>query len=314
MSDAAEIQAQKDRIVAQHGPWTAHDYELAPGLYTIGGTPPPGYEPGGEPDEIKLRRVMQIICDHSPRPVSDLRVLDLACLEGLYCVELALRGATVVGVEGREANIAKARFARDALSLTRVELVRADVRTLSREAYGQFDVVLCLGLLYHLPAADAARLVRTIASMCTGFAILDTQVALTPDVATVDEDRVYWGHHWREHEPGTTPEVRLRALWKSLDNETSFYFTRPSLLNLLMHSGFTSVYECLIPPEPAKEENRTTVVAMVGTREQLIAVPRTNARQWEDIPESRKEPFVVRRIARRLVPHRVRRAVKSLVS
>ena len=37
----------------------------------------------------------------------NLRILDLACLEGHYAIEFALQGATVVGIEGRESNIQK---------------------------------------------------------------------------------------------------------------------------------------------------------------------------------------------------------------
>ena len=42
----------------------------------------------------------------------ELRILDLACLEGQYAIEFAMQGAEVVGIEGREANIQKAIFAK----------------------------------------------------------------------------------------------------------------------------------------------------------------------------------------------------------
>ncbi len=68
----------------------------------------------------------------------------------MCAVELARLGANVVGIEGREANLAKARFAKEALSLENPEFHQDDVRNLSKEKYGRFDVVLCLGILYHL--------------------------------------------------------------------------------------------------------------------------------------------------------------------
>lgn len=37
----------------------------------------------------------------------NLRILDLACLEGHYAIEFAMQGATVVGIEGRESNVQK---------------------------------------------------------------------------------------------------------------------------------------------------------------------------------------------------------------
>ena len=45
--------------------------------------------------------------------MQDLRVLDLACLEAQFGIEFALHGSNVVGVEGREVNLAKAQFAKD---------------------------------------------------------------------------------------------------------------------------------------------------------------------------------------------------------
>ena len=32
----------------------------------------------------------------------ELRILDLACLEGQYAIEFAMQGAEVVGIEGRD--------------------------------------------------------------------------------------------------------------------------------------------------------------------------------------------------------------------
>src|SRR5262249_350381 len=113
---------------------------------------------------------------HVAKPLDTVRVLDLACLEGLHSVEFALNGAKVVGVEGREANLAKARFTKDALSLGNLELVHDDVRNLSRERYGEFDVVLCLGILYHLDTPDVMKLAKNLAEVCTRVAIIDTHL------------------------------------------------------------------------------------------------------------------------------------------
>ena len=58
-------------------------------------------------------------------------MLDLASLEGMYALELARRGAEVIAIEGREANIEKARFAARALAID-VDFQLGDVRDLSR--------------------------------------------------------------------------------------------------------------------------------------------------------------------------------------
>ena len=99
MSSLAE---QKQAIIDQYGEWTNHNMHLADGLYTISSD--------ATPSEPKLRRMTQIAMDHFGGSVEGLRVLDLACLEGMYGLELARQGAQVVGIEGREANLAKARL------------------------------------------------------------------------------------------------------------------------------------------------------------------------------------------------------------
>jgi len=63
-------------------------------------------------------------------PLDGLRVLDLACLEGLYGLELAMHGAEVLAIEGREQNAAKVRHAAERLCPARFEVRVEDVREL----------------------------------------------------------------------------------------------------------------------------------------------------------------------------------------
>jgi hypothetical protein len=273
----ATIEQAKQEIVARHGPWTAHNICLGEGVYTIADTI--------AGDEIKLRRVIQIISDISGRPLISLRILDLACLEGLYAVELALHGATVVAIEGREGNVAKAAFAKHILSLDNLQLLHEDVRNLSLEKHGQFDVVLCLGILYHLDAPDVFSFLASIGDVCRGFAIFDTHVSPAPLVSRDFGGSTFWGTIFEEHAADSTPEERAKAPWSSLDNPTSFWFTRPSLYNVLSKIGFSSVFECHIPPEPDKPLDRVTLLAMKGRPECLHCAPRMNSHPVEELPE-----------------------------
>jgi SAM-dependent methyltransferase len=177
------------------------------------------------PGDERLRRIVQVVADVASKPLDELRVLDLACFEGKYAIEFALQGAEVVGIEGREANIAKARFGAEAHGLERLTLVRGDVRDLRREQFG-FDVVLCLGLLYHLDFPEAIRFLEHVAEACDGLAIFDTHVNLGWRHGVRDGARAYWGRSYIEHSPHAAAAEREQSRWASLDNSRSFWFTR----------------------------------------------------------------------------------------
>jgi 2-polyprenyl-3-methyl-5-hydroxy-6-metoxy-1,4-benzoquinol methylase len=113
-----------------------------------------------------LRRIVQTAGDLLGYPFDGRRVLDLACLEGQLAIEFALQGANVVAIEGGAVNLEKAKFAADALGLKNVELLLGDVRDLSVKRHGKFDLILCLGILYHLDAPDVMEFVQRIADSC----------------------------------------------------------------------------------------------------------------------------------------------------
>ena len=112
MNTQTIIDAKND-VIQKHGEWTAHNICLQDDVYTIA--------PRIVGDEVKLRRIVQCVFDLAGGSVEGLRILDLACLEGLYAIEFARHKAKCVGIEGREANLAKARFTKDVLRL--IELV-----------------------------------------------------------------------------------------------------------------------------------------------------------------------------------------------
>src|SRR5436190_12448907 len=83
--------------------------------------------------------------------MSGLTVLDIGCNAGFYSVALVRRGAQVVGIDSdphylRQAAWVRAQFGIDE---ERLSLRQMQVYELSR-LEGEFDVVLFLGVLYHL--------------------------------------------------------------------------------------------------------------------------------------------------------------------
>jgi 2-polyprenyl-3-methyl-5-hydroxy-6-metoxy-1,4-benzoquinol methylase len=251
MNDVEAIRARRDEVAERYGDWTAHDIRLADGLST---------RPGGGETQ-RLRRCLQIAADVTGRPIETLRVLDLGALEGQYAVEFALHGAETVAVEGREANIEKARVARDALGLENLELRQEDVRSLSAARHGTFDVVLCLGLLYHLDADDVFPFLARLAEVCRGVLILDTHIGLRGSSVHTHEGHEYRGVRFVEHDPRASDAQRARSLWASLDNAESFWPTRASLLRGLARAGFTSVMTADLPVVDASRD-RITFVAL----------------------------------------------------
>jgi SAM-dependent methyltransferase len=256
MDEEELLLAAKVELVAAYGPWTAANIRLADGVYTIDGAAPVAH--------AGVQRYGQLISDLTRRPFAELRILDLACLEAEYAIEFARQGAEVVAIEGRAGNVAKARFAKDALGLAKLRIEHDDVRNLSREKHGLFDAVLCSGILYHLDAPDFVQLLERIAEVCTGCAIVDTHVSPDAGEHFDYKGHRYWGRRFVEHHAKATAAEREASLWASLDNPTSFWPTRASLYNALLASGFTSVSECHAPARPGREAHRVTLAAIRG--------------------------------------------------
>jgi hypothetical protein len=168
--------------------------------------------------------------------------------------------------------------------------VQGDVRDLSREKNGAFDVVLCIGILYHLDAPDVFEFVERIAEVCTRVAIFDTHISTTGDVRAEYDGASYAGEKYVEHAPEATDDDRLKKVWASLSDPESFWLTRPSLYNLLAKVGFTFVYECHNPAEVLRPSDRITLVAIKGERHAVRSAPRINSVPDELWPEVAPPP------------------------
>jgi hypothetical protein len=268
-----DVEAERERIIDADGPWTAHNIHLGDGVYTR--------EPRVFGNELIARSLVQNTADLAGKRIEELRVADLGCLEGLFAAEFASRGAEVVAIDIREANLTKAALVKDALLLDRLELILDDVRNFSLEKYGRFDVVLALGILYHLALDDVFALLINLSAM-TSIAILDTQIAVgseAPGYHMVDPDstalsefvtirrdgRDYTGRWFTEHPEAATPDEQKAAAWSSMGNSASFWLTPASLVNALTDAGFTTVCEAAAPVHPHQAADRRTYIAVRGT-------------------------------------------------
>jgi SAM-dependent methyltransferase len=306
--DPQTIINKKNAIISKYGAWTAHNIQLQDDIYTI--------SPRIVGDEIKLKRIVQCVFDLAGGSVEGLRVLDLACLEGLFAIEFARHKAKCLGIEGREANIEKARFVKEVLSLDNLDLVQDDVRNLSVERYGRFDIVLCLGLLYHLDVPDVFAFLEKLGEASKKICIIDTRIALRPKTRYVYHDKSYFGTRGEEHDAADSQQSKTAKLWASLDNNENFWLSRPTLYNSLSHAGFTTVYECNVPAEPKKPVDRITVVAIKGDVSDLLSAPLMATQPCSDVPERphRENSLVVESMRKigSLFPRRIRRLGKRL--
>ena len=145
-----------------------------------------------------------------PADLSGRSVLDIGAWDGFFSFEAERRHASrVLATDdyvwhgtgwGTGQGKAGFQFARDTLN-SRVEDMDVDVMDLSPERVGIFDVVLFLGVLYHLK--DPLRALERIASVTRGLLILETVVdmvgvsrpaaAFYPDRELNDDPTNWWG-------------------------------------------------------------------------------------------------------------------------
>ena len=86
--DAERIRAGMAEVAAEHGPWHSHNIHLGHGVWTLTEREPV--------ENSRLRRYLQAVSDAAGGSLAGLRVLDLACEEGGFGIEMARQGAEVV--------------------------------------------------------------------------------------------------------------------------------------------------------------------------------------------------------------------------
>ncbi len=235
------------RSTLQAQTWTSHNIQLADGLTTMPGTP--DFMTG----DTRLAAIRRVVRTRFGNDISGLRVADLGCLEGGFAAALALEGAVVVGLEAREANVAKAEVLRRCLALSNLSFQMADVKTFTHDLFGSFDLVLALGIAYHLDRP--AAWLRQIAGATQTMLIVDSHFAPADDAALqlmrsdirelspleLEPDTNYEGRWYFEFDPDISELGRAENQWASWSNHRSFWLTEESLLRALLDAGFDNV-------------------------------------------------------------------------
>jgi tRNA (mo5U34)-methyltransferase len=140
---------------------------------------------GGGPHRNRQEQRARYIFDPLLRlfggSLSGKRVLDLGCNAGYWSLRAVQAGCDfALGIDGRQMHIDQANFVFDVneIDRSRYEFVRGDVYATDLSASGPFEIVLCLGLLYHV--SDPAALIEKIGELNTELLVIDTSLSLIP--------------------------------------------------------------------------------------------------------------------------------------
>ena len=249
------VEWTREKILAVRdllSPWN-HNIALPHGVYTAACV---DYYPAH-------REIMRVVRERLGSNFSGRRIVDIGCLEGYFSIECALQGAEVLGIDGKLLNVRKCEFVRSVLGVERATFALGDAMTVTCESSGRFDAVLALGLLYHLD--DPYTFLANVAALCTGFAVIDTHVALEDQPERIKggswrphlselrtftfDGRRYEGRLFREFPKGTARDVKDLSPTASLENELSVWLTEDSLVRMLHDVGFSGTEKVVYPRE-----------------------------------------------------------------
>ena len=114
--------------------------------------------------------------------------VDLACHEGYFACQLAAKGVKVTGLEARQEHVDDANLIAKGMQLDdKFHAKCVDIHDVTAKAQGEFDIVLMLGLIYHLENPVGA--IRTAYSLTQDVCFIETQVA--PNLS----GQIDWGNY-----------------------------------------------------------------------------------------------------------------------
>ncbi len=177
-----------------------------------------------------------------PSDLRGKRVLDIGAWDGWFTFEMERRGASVVAVDCVE--IENFRYAHRQLG-SRAEYLELDVYDLTPERVGRFDIVLCLGVVYHLKHPLLA--IERVCDLTADMAIVESFVA--DDVAGHTE--YPWAEFYESDELGgqadnwSGPNIECLLAWCRTAG-----FARTSLIGNAEHRASVACFRQWPPPSP----------------------------------------------------------------
>jgi SAM-dependent methyltransferase len=156
-------------------------------------------------------------------------ILELGSLEGAQTFLLAEKPGVrrVLALEGREANLRKARFVQELTQARNVEFAQANLEHARLAQFGKFDSVFCCGLLYHLP--EPWKLIEQLPTIAPTLFIW-TQYAAEEEAIDIEH-----GLRGKIHGEGG-PDEPLSGL-----SPTAMWLTLASLRSVLSAAGYQRI-------------------------------------------------------------------------
>jgi tRNA (mo5U34)-methyltransferase len=166
------------------------------------------------------------------RPVVELlggslagkRVLDLGCNQGFWSLAAIENGCDyLLGIDGRQTHIEQARFVFEVKGVAedRYDFRCANIFDVLNEDLGKFDIVLCLGLMYHI--SKHMTLLEHISAINTDLLVIDTDLSLLKTSAL---------------------QIRKESLnnpVNAIDYELVFHPTKTALLDMVHQFNYRTV-------------------------------------------------------------------------
>ena len=219
------------------------------------------------------------------KPALDLsRAVDTGCGVGFFSQTLTECGLNVCGFDGRGENVTEARR-----RFPHIPFEQADIEGKAILELGQFDLVLCFGLLYHLENPLLA--VRHLRGL-TGKCLLLESMCLPEEKAAM----------LLREEPNQEDQSLSDVAW---------YPSEGTLVKMLYRGGFGNVYRVI--PLPDHEDFRETTEHTRRRTVLLASAEPIDVAGFRLIPEPQaaEDPWAKKPAATATVPERIWRFLAS---
>ena len=215
--------------------------------------------PLGDYPKVKWDRFSWAI----PEDLSGMSVLEVGCNAGFYAFEMKKRGAErVVGIDTDPRYLRQAEFVRNRLKLD-VEFRQLSVFKV-KELREQFDIVLFLGVLYHLRYPMLALdLLRHHATR--GLLVVQSMIRGSSRIEPLKEDYSFWETSVFSH--ADYPKLHFVENRYAGDPTNWWIPNRACLEAMIRTAGFKilqhpedEVYVCHVAEIEAQEDDRSSVI------------------------------------------------------